>query len=179
LTNIVSTKRKAECTQCEPDNFDLNPLLNLSILENNKNENNIYMEWNKKLNIILVFLITTMKHNKAREEKKVNLHFGIDCTKPVEDKVFNTSNFAEFLRQRIKVDGKLGKLGDKIKVSTSEDRKITVDASIPFSKRYLKYLTKKYLKKHSLREFLYVVASDKKNYQIKYFNIQQDGGDDE
>ena len=52
-----------------------------------------------------------MKHNKANEEKKVNLHFGIDCSKPVEDKVFNTNNFAEFLRQRIKVEGKLGKLG--------------------------------------------------------------------
>ena len=115
-----------------------------------------------------------MKQNKAHEEKKVNLHFGIDCSKPVEDKVFNTNNFAEFLRQRIKVEGKLGKLGERIKVN-NDDRKIAVDANIPFSKRYLKYLTKKYLKKHSLREFLYVVASDKKNYQIKYFNIQQEG----
>ena len=119
-----------------------------------------------------------MKHNKGHEEKKVNNHFGIDCSKPVEDKVFNTGNFAEFLRQRIKVDGKLGKLGEKVRVS-NDDRKISVDAVIPFSKRYLKYLTKKYLKKHSLREFLYVVASDKKNYQIKYFNIQQEGGDEE
>ena len=91
-----------------------------------------------------------MKHNKAHEEKKVNLHFGIDCSKPVEDKVFNTNNFAEFLRQRIKVEGKLGKLGEKIKVN-NDDRKVVVDANIPFSKRYLKYLTKKYLKKHSLR----------------------------
>ena len=115
-----------------------------------------------------------MKHNKPQDEKKVNLHFGIDCSKPVEDKVFNTNNFAEFLRQRIKVEGKLGKLGDKIKVN-NDDRKVALDATVPFSKRYLKYLTKKYLKKHSLREFLYVVASDKKNYQIKYFNIQQEG----
>ena len=72
----------------------------------------------------------------------------------------------------------MGKLGDNIKVS-SDDRKISVNASINFSKRYLKYLTKKYLKKHNLREFLYVVASDKKNYQIKYFNIQQDEGQEE
>ena len=110
-------------------------------------------------------------------KQNLSLHFGIDCTKPVEDKVFNTSNFAEFLRQRIKVDGKLGKLGDRVKVS-NDDRKVSLDATIRFSKRYLKYLTKKYLKKHSLREFLYVVASDKKNYQIKYFNIQQEGGDE-
>lgn len=117
-------------------------------------------------------------NNKGGQKKAVNHHFGIDCSRPVEDKVFNTSNFAEFLRQRIKVDGKLGKLGDNIKVA-NDDRKITVDANINFSKRYLKYLTKKYLKKHSLREFLYVVASDKKNYQIKYFNIQQEEGQEE
>ena len=117
-------------------------------------------------------------NNKAGEKKPTNLHFGIDCSRPVEDKVFNTSNFAEFLRQRIKVEGKLGKLGDNIKV-TNGDKRVSVDANVNFSKRYLKYLTKKYLKKHSLREFLYVVASDKKNYQIKYFNIQQDEGQEE
>ena len=61
----------------------------------------------------------------------------------------------------------------------NDERKVSVEANVAFSKRYLKYLTKKYLKKHSLRELLYVVASDKKNYQIKYFNIQQEGPDEE
>ena len=121
-----------------------------------------------------------VKHsnNRNREEKKQNQTFGIDCSRPVEDKVFNTSNFAEFLRQRIKVKGRVGKLGDDIKVNNNET-KVTVESHIGLSKRYLKYLTKKYLKKHSLREFLYVIASDKKNYQIKYFNIQQEGADEE
>jgi len=117
------------------------------------------------------------KAQGQKEEKKIDLQFGIDCSKPVEDKVFNTNKFAEFLRQRIKIDGKLNKLGERVAVKNDEKR-VTVSANIPFSKRYLKYLTKKYLKKHSLREFLYVVASDKKNYQIKYFNIQQEGQDE-
>ena len=50
---------------------------------------------------------------------------------------------------------------------------------VPLSKRYLKYLTKKYLKKHNLREFLYVVATNKQSYQIRYFNIQQEGAEEE
>jgi large subunit ribosomal protein L22e len=69
-------------------------------------------------------------------------------------------------------------LGENVKV-TSDDKKLTVKADISFSKRYLKYLTKKYLKKNSLREFLYVVASNRTSYQIKYFNIQQEGADQE
>ncbi len=76
--------------------------------------------------------------------------FTIDCTKPVEDKVFNTTNFAEYLRQRIKVNGKTGHLGESVKV-TNDDKKVHVKVDIAFSKRYLKYLTKKYLKRHSLK----------------------------
>ena len=117
------------------------------------------------------------KQNQKQTGAQKSVTFGIDCSRPVEDKVFNTSNFAEFLRQRIKINGRIGKLGDKVKVNNDE-RKVTVEANVAFSKRYLKYLTKKYLKKHSLREFLYVIASDKKNYQIKYFNIQQEGADE-
>ncbi|TKC40743.1 hypothetical protein EI555_020213 [Monodon monoceros] len=43
-----------------------------------------------------------------------------------------------------------------------------------FSKRYLKYLTKKYLKKKNLRDCLRVVASDKEIYELRYFQISQD-----
>lgn len=119
-----------------------------------------------------------VKTEEKKAEAKVSHNFSIDCSKPVEDKVFNTSNFAEFLRARIKIGGRVGHLGENVKV-LSDDKKITVKADIGFSKRYLKYLTKKYLKKHSLREFLYVVANSKSSYQIKYFNIQQEGADQE
>ncbi len=40
--------------------------------------------------------------------------------------------------------------------------------------RYLKYLTKKYLKKHNLRDWLRVVASQKDTYELRYFQINQD-----
>lgn len=43
-----------------------------------------------------------------------------------------------------------------------------------FSFRYLKYLTKKYLKKNNLRDWLRVVASDKETYELRYFQISQD-----
>lgn len=143
-----------------------------------------WSEMESQINIKLINIRLFSNHmvkqanNRNKDEKKQNQTFGIDCSRPVEDKVFNTSNFAEFLRQRIKVKGRIGKLGDNIKVNNDE-RKVSVESNIGLSKRYLKYLTKKYLKKHSLREFLYVIASDKKNYQIKYFNIQQEGADEE
>ena len=51
-----------------------------------------------------------------------------------------------------------------------------------FCGRYLKYLTKKYLKKNNLRDWLRVVASDKESYELRYFQInneeEEDEGDD-
>ncbi len=45
-------------------------------------------------------------------------------------------------------------------------------------RRYLKYLTKKYLKKNNLRDWLRVVASDKESYELRYFQISQDDESD-
>jgi hypothetical protein len=48
------------------------------------------------------------------------------------------------------VSGKTGNLGDMVTVSRDK-AKVTVASDIPFSKRYLKYLSKKYLKKQQAR----------------------------
>lgn len=37
--------------------------------------------------------------------------------------------------------------------------------------RYLKYLSKKFLKKHNLRDWLRVVASSSVAYELRYFQI--------
>ena len=74
---------------------------------------------------------------------------------------------------RIKVNGKAGNLGDVVTIQR-EGAKLIVTAQLPFSKRYLKYLTKKYLKKQSLRDYLRVVATKNDVYELKYFSINQD-----
>jgi large subunit ribosomal protein L22e len=60
---------------------------------------------------------------------------------------------------------------------TREKNRINVVAEMPFSKRYLKYLTKKYLKKQQLRDFLHVVAPNKMGYELRYFNINAEDED--
>lgn len=48
-----------------------------------------------------------------------------------------------------------------------------------FVRRYLKYLTKKYLKKNKLRDWLRVVSKDKDSYELRYFQINGQEDDDE
>ena len=86
----------------------------------------------------------------------------------------------KFLHDRIKIEGRTGGLADKVTIVRGDDAKITVTANQEFSKRYLKYLTKKFLKKHQLRDWLRVIASDKGTYELRYFNIaNQDEDEDE
>ncbi|XP_049420941.1 60S ribosomal protein L22-like 1 isoform X2 [Epinephelus fuscoguttatus] len=83
-----------------------------------------------------------------------------------------------FLKERIKVNGKTGNLGNIVQVGRMKN-KINVTSEKQFSKRYLKYLTKKYLKKNNLRDWLRVVASDKETYELRYFQISQDDEESE
>jgi large subunit ribosomal protein L22e len=76
------------------------------------------------------------------------------------------------------VNGKAGDLGTKVQISR-EKAKIIVTAELPFSKRYLKYLSKKYLKKQQLRDFLHVIATSKGAYELKYFKVNSAEADED
>ncbi|KAM9775347.1 ribosomal protein eL22-like isoform 2-T2 [Syngnathus typhle] len=104
--------------------------------------------------------------------------FSLDLTHPVEDGIMDSANFESFLKEKIKVNGKTGNLGNIVSVARMKN-KINVTSDKQFSKRYLKYLTKKYLKKNNLRDWLRVVASDKETYELRYFQISQDDEESE
>uniref|UniRef100_A0A914ICE9 Large ribosomal subunit protein eL22 n=1 Tax=Globodera rostochiensis TaxID=31243 RepID=A0A914ICE9_GLORO len=92
------------------------------------------------------------------KKKKITLKFMIECKNPVEDGIMKTATFETFLNERIK----------------ATKTKLVVTSEQPFSKRYLKYLTKKFLKRNSLRDWLRVVASAKDTYELRYFQINQE-----
>jgi large subunit ribosomal protein L22e len=64
----------------------------------------------------------------------------INASQPASDKIFDVSAFEKFLHDRIKVEGRVGNLGDNVVISQAGEGKIEVVAHIPFSGRYLKYL---------------------------------------
>ncbi|UYV81984.1 RPL22 [Cordylochernes scorpioides] len=116
-------------------------------------------------------------HQKGKGKKKTQLKFHIDCTHPVEDGLMTVADVDKFLKNSIKVNNK--KVGaaeianSGILIETVKS-KITVTSDIPFSKRYLKYLMKKYLRKNNLRDWLRVVANAKDSYDLRYFQINND-----
>ena len=113
------------------------------------------------------------KAGKAAKGKKQVLKFHVDCRLPIEDNVIVLKDFESFLTQKIKVDNKTGNLGTAVTVSMDKES-IVVESKIPLSKRYLKYLTKKYLKKQDLKEFLRVISTNKNTYALRYFKINNE-----
>jgi large subunit ribosomal protein L22e len=103
---------------------------------------------------------------KAKASSKVVL----DLSVAVTDKIVKIADFEAFLKDKIKVDGKAGALADKVEVRR-EGSRIIVDSKVHFAKRYFKYLTRKYLQKQSLRDYLRVIASGKNSYELRYFKI--------
>lgn len=121
-------------------------------------------------------------HNCAphpNQPSNVRHQFIINASQPTQDRIFDPSAFATFLQQRIKVDGRTGNLGDNITVSNLNDGRIEVVAHQEFSGRYLKYLTKKFLKKQQLRDWLRVVSTSKGEYTLKFFNVVGEEGEED
>uniref|UniRef100_A0A2K6LRV9 Ribosomal protein L22 like 1 n=2 Tax=Rhinopithecus TaxID=542827 RepID=A0A2K6LRV9_RHIBE len=110
---------------------------------------------------------------KDKKPKRLTWKLNLDLTHPGEDGIFDSGNFGTFL-----INGKTGNLRNVVHIDRFKN-KITVASEKQFSKRYLKYLTKKYLKKNNLRDWLRVVASDKETYELRYFQISQDEDESE
>jgi large subunit ribosomal protein L22e len=95
----------------------------------------------------------------------------VDCAQVVKDQIFDAAAFEKFLHDRVKVNGRVCNLGENVKISRDAQSRVSIISTIPFSKRYLKYLTKKFLRKYQLRDWLRVVASNKNTFELRYFNI--------
>merc|ERR1712119_1735 len=128
--------------------------------------------------ISLSKMVAAKKMSGGKKKKVQARKFTLDCTHPCEDGIMDLANFEQFLKEHIKVNGKVNNLGTAVGIEGAKNQ-LHISSTIPFSKRYLKYLTKKYLKKNNLRDWLRVVASNKDNYELRYFQINNEESDEE
>ncbi|CAE7679728.1 rpl22 [Symbiodinium microadriaticum] len=103
-----------------------------------------------------------MRYFNINDEKnEETLKFTVDCQQPAEDTIIEPKDFEKFLANKIKVDGKTGNLGEKVSIHR-EKAKVHVTAE-----------------SQQLRDFLRIVAPSKTSYEMRYFNINDDKGEEE
>ncbi|TDZ26009.1 60S ribosomal protein L22 [Colletotrichum sidae] len=120
-----------------------------------------------------------IKRTGKGKNQKVTKKFIINASQPASDKIFDVAAFEKFLQDRIKVEGRVGNLGETVQISQQGEGKIEIIAHNELSGRYLKYLTKKFLKKQQLRDWLRVVSTSKGVYELKFFNVVNDEADED
>uniref|UniRef100_A0A0A9WVJ3 Large ribosomal subunit protein eL22 n=1 Tax=Lygus hesperus TaxID=30085 RepID=A0A0A9WVJ3_LYGHE len=125
----------------------------------------------------------TQHHTQsAKTAKPANkpMKLTINCKEPVEDAVFDIQNFDEFLRKSLKVKRgeKPGLLRDRVDITTNEDSVVIV-AKEAIAKRYIKFLTKKYLCRNTLRDYIRVLSKNRSTLTLRYFMNTRDAGEED
>ncbi|AAS51447.1 ACR221Wp [Eremothecium gossypii ATCC 10895] len=118
-----------------------------------------------------------MAPNTSRKQK-ITKTFTVDVSSPTENGVFDPASYAKYLVEHIKVDGHLGNLGNAITVEENGTT-VTIVSTAKFSGKYLKYLTKKYLKKNQLRDWIRFVSSKTNEYKLTFYQVTPEDEEDE
>ena len=114
------------------------------------------------------------KDNKKEAKQTTYKKYTVDFSNPLENKLLTLESVLKFLQNNMKLNGLKGKLGKTILINTDEKREksktsivISVDSSIKFSKRYIRYLVKKFLKKEGVAKYLTLSATSPSAYMVK------------
>lgn len=129
-------------------------------------------DWLVCSNTNKLFLIQTSR------KQKITKTFTVDVSSPVENGVFDPASYAKYLIDHIKVDGAIGNLGNDVTVEENGNV-VTIVSTTKFSGKYLKYLTKKYLKKNQLRDWIRFVSSKTNQYKLAFYQVTPEDEEDE
>ena len=120
----------------------------------------------------------SVKKPESKEQPKVSYKvFNVDFNSPCSNNLLTLEGAQKYLKSNFKINGLKGKLEDKnakIKVAMTDKKDkrkntlvISVDNKLQFSKRYIKYLVKKYLRREGIARFLTVSSTAPNAYTVK------------
>ena len=114
------------------------------------------------------------KKEDKKDSKQISYKkFTVDFSSPLENKLLTLESVLHYLQTNMKLNGLKGKLGKSIIINLDDLKKnknaivISVDSSLKFSKRYIRYLVKKYLKKEGIAKYLTLSATSPGAYAVK------------
>ena len=110
-----------------------------------------------------------VEKEEAKLKQKTYKKYSIDFSGPVSNNLLALESVSKYLELNMKINGLKGKLGDSIKINISDKNSILiqVESTLEFSKKYIKYLTKKYLKKEGIEKYMTINANSPSGYIVK------------
>ena len=110
-----------------------------------------------------------VEKEEAKLKQKIYKKYSIDFSGPISNNLLALESVAKYLELNMKINGLKGKLGDSIKINIVDKNNIMiqVENSIQFSKKYIKYLTKKYLRREGIEHYLTINSNSPNTYIVK------------
>ncbi|EFO61295.1 Hypothetical protein GLP15_4015 [Giardia lamblia P15] len=118
---------------------------------------------------------------KCVKKEQGNIRFAVDCSAG-KDLELNLNEFADYVRTHFKINNRKHGVAEKVACSVEGDSLVIQTTGYEFAKRYVKYLTKRFLYQDYQGVFR-VLSIDKETYTLKPYTIEDDddeaGTDDE
>ncbi|KAF7685645.1 60S ribosomal protein L22, partial [Cucumispora dikerogammari] len=93
-------------------------------------------------------------------KKESKISYNLNLLECISDSLFTADEVKEHLENKFKVEGKTGNLGGKIELKINGNN-LQLISSFKFRKSYLKYLSKKFLFKKNLTDWVHLVSDYK------------------
>lgn len=93
----------------------------------------------------------------------------INCSALTDDNLLSISEFYDYLKERIKVEGRRNNLTNNVNINVESDC-VVLDCSIQFKKPYLKFLTKKFLHRKDLRDWVKLEGDGSDGYKMAFYD---------
>ena len=112
-----------------------------------------------------------------KKKEKAYKKYYVDFNEAITNNLVSLESAIKYLEGNVKVNGVKNKLADSVKIGSTgtKDRQkntilVQAENKMKFSKRYIKYLVKKFLKRENISLYLRVIANGSANYVVKLFN---------
>ena len=128
------------------------------------------------------------KTEQKEQPKRTYKVFNVDFNSPCSNNLLTLESAQKYLASNFKVNGLKNKLGESIKDNDNSNKEklklievamtdkkdkrkntivVSVDNKLQFSKRYIKYLVKKFLRREGIARFLTVSSTAPNAYTVK------------
>ena len=116
------------------------------------------------------------EQKETQQKAKTYKKYTIDFSAPISNNLLTLESISKYMELNMKLNGIKGKLGDSIKINIADKNNIMIQVAntLEFSKKYLKYLTKKYLKKEGIEKFMTINANSPNGYTVKIIKKNND-----
>lgn len=102
-----------------------------------------------------------------------NIKHTVDLGVAIDDSLVQINEFVDYIKANLKVNGMKGALGEDVIVSVNGNKQVMVSSRVRLAKRYVKYLTKKFLKKIGISDYIKINATEKSVYRLKYIAVEK------